>query len=401
MPLDASKHVFNRPLSAYVCTDAGAELARQVVEQSDCPKVDVHGGGLSGAARLMSEAFAGGIVLAEMGQIPLDMACECVEELSRFGADVVVLGTASDLAIYRRLRSAGAVDYFAMPVSADDVLAILPSLKAPGAEAAQPVANQAATTLGIAVVGCTGGVGASLLSQNLAAHAASERGAAKRTALLDADLVFGTQAIDLNRDDTRGLFEALSAPERVDPTLLNATMDHLDERLSLYSAQAGAGQSAAQLESGLPDLIPALRHEFPQVLVDLPRQTMMRDLRLTKAFDVVLLPFSAGFAGVHAANRMISHLQSEAPDLRILPVLSDMRRDAGLSRKDIDRAMTLPVAAQLPEAAAALAKAHRAAEPLVLQQPRHPWSKEVARLWSILSTPEASESRGTWRRFFK
>lgn len=104
----------------------------------------------------------------------------------------------------------------------------------------------------IAVMGSNGGVGASLLAQNLAFHGAAPKGANRRMALLDADLQFGSQAIDLDRDETGGLYEALVAPDRIDATFLSATMDHLTETLSLYSHQIRAGQEAQSLEQACP-----------------------------------------------------------------------------------------------------------------------------------------------------
>lgn len=207
------------------------------------------------AARMASTTRSGAIVLAEIDTMPIEMACDCVEEICRNGAEGILLGAQTDIQIYRSLRRAGASAYFSFPTNADDILATQhPAPARQNTVVQMPVLPAKAPS--IAVEGCRGGVGASLLAQNLAYHAASTRGAKMSVCLLDADLHFGTQAIDLDRDETVGLFETLMAPDRIDATFINATVDHVTDTLALYSHQVGAGQDAASYEAGFARLFP-------------------------------------------------------------------------------------------------------------------------------------------------
>ncbi|MEQ8899741.1 MAG: hypothetical protein RID11_02410 [Roseovarius sp.] len=364
---------------AYMCTDEGAAVAKSVLSETGKSMQSLHGGGLSGAARLLSETEPGTIVLAELGLLSISMACECVEELRRANISVIVLGTYNDLATYRALRHAGALDYYPFPVSAQDILsASLTPAPPPSPAVVVPGVKHG---LSIGVIGCKGGVGASLLAQNLAAYASAPKGARRRTALLDADLEFGSQAIDLDRDETRGIFDALSAPSRVDRTFLSATMEHLSDTLSFYSGQVRAEQNAHTYEPGIKTLVPRLREEFETVIADLPRGTVMRQPDLIGAFDKLILVLPAGFAGVNAASRLMAQLRNDHPDFPVLTVLSDIRQDAGLPVKDIETTLNITLTATLPSCAAALAKAHKAAKPLVALQPRSPWAKAVRGIW--------------------
>ena len=166
------------------------------------------------------------------------------------------MGHQTDIATYRALRGAGALDYFAFPVTADEILGIQN----------QPVANDSAalsvTNPTIGVVGSNGGVGVSQLAQNLAFHAANAKGEGLRTALLDGDLRFGTQAVDFDLESTPGLIEGLTVPDRVDSTFLEATMQKVRDQVWLYSHQPGGGQDFAALEAAMPRMVQLLQAEF-------------------------------------------------------------------------------------------------------------------------------------------
>lgn len=391
MPFDTQDGVAPS-LQAYVCSDTGAATARAVLAESKQVAKAIHGGGLSGAARLLPNASRVKCILAEMGQLSLEMATECVAELTRAGIEVIVLGRVDDIATYRALRRAGARDYFALPAKASDILAATTATPPAVGMAASVAEPQAQRGRAIGVIGCKGGTGASLLAQNLAAHASAPRGPARNTALLDADLEFGSQAIDLDRDETRGLFDALRAPARIDGTFIAATMDQISDTLSLYSGQVRRDQTAADYEPGLTALLPRLRDAFDTVVADLPRSLVLRQPDVIGTLDRLVLVLPAGFAGVNAASRLIGQVRADHPDLPILAVLSETLKDAGIRHKDIAKALDMPLTAILPCSTSALAKAHKAARPLVTLQPRSPWARAVRTVFDAATDPAAAKA---------
>ncbi|MEQ6202421.1 hypothetical protein ABMC88_05145 [Sulfitobacter sp. HNIBRBA2951] len=401
MPFDTSNSPAIAPIAAYVCTNEGATVARNVLESSVGHSDELHGGGLSGAARLCISETAPDIILAELGNISVSMACECITEICNNGADVIVIGDQTDITTYRALIKAGALEFFTLPVTAEEILSVE---RAAPKQQETPAPQSRSTS--VAVVGCSGGVGASLLAQNIAFHASSAKGgAALRTGLIDADLEFGSQAIDMDREETVGLFEALISPDRIDTTFIAATMDHLTDHLSLYSRQVHMGQDATPLFDALPHVYAPLMAEFDSIITDLPRNRLVQNFELAALFDAVILVIPPGFSGVNAARRLIDGIAAHAPDVRIIPVLSDVRPDARLSQKDIAQTIGHPVVATLPRSDAPLMRAHRAARPLIEMQPKGAYAKAIRAVWATATaeaqTSEKAPRRSFLKRFFR
>lgn len=384
------------PVTAYVCTEQGADVVRAFAANSGGAEPVLHGGGVSGAARLCGADQRGGTVLTEIGNLPLPMACESVTEIHRSGARVIVFGMQDDIGTYRAIRQAGALEYFAYPVDVADIIRVLSEETANDPE---PVSDPA---LRIAVTGSNGGVGASLLAQNLAWISATARGGERATALVDGDLAFGSVACDLNRDTTPGFREALAAPDRVDETFLKATMDRITPNFSLYSGHGRAVPDADALEGGLTRLLPRLSASFPTTVLDAPRALILRRPDMVRQLHALVLVVPGGYGGIHAASRLMARLREAAPDLRVIPVLSELRRDAGLPSKDLAQAFGTEIAHILPRDDKAMLRAHRAGRPLAQHAPRSGYVRAVSGLWSALSSPAtpaaAKQRRGLLRR---
>ena len=98
----------------------------------------------------------------------------------------------------------------------------------------------------------------------------------------------------------------------------------------------------------------------------------------------------------------MARLREDAPDLRVIPVLSELRKDAGLPRKDLAQAFGTEIAHILPRDDKAILRAHRAGRPLAQHAPRSGYVRAVSGLWSALSSPAtpaaAKQRRGLLRR---
>ena len=157
IPARPKLHSLAPDLAAYVTSDAGRQAAAQLM--GPVPPESIRSGGLALALRLVGTPNLGRRLIVELDTALPDETMAGLRELAETAEQVVVLGHADRVEVYRRVRAAGASEYFPLPLPPDA------SLVAPGA-AAEPA--RAGRGLAIGVCGVVGGTGASLLAANLA-----------------------------------------------------------------------------------------------------------------------------------------------------------------------------------------------------------------------------------------
>lgn len=362
---------------------------------------DIHTGTLATAARLVGMAQLGDIVIAELGVEDHASSLAMVRDLTADGVRTILLGQQDKVETYKQFIAAGARDYLTLPLG--EGFQLSSDLSANVAAIASTVANS--RTIGIC--GVTGGVGASVLAANLAvAYLGSARSknlardSDGRVALIDADLGFGSLAVDLDTDMTAGLLEALLAPQRVDRTFMNATMTTPLKGLSLYSAEVSELDRLPNYEAGIPDLLKKIGEEYPTVVVDLPRNLLAQNPTWLRGLDEMIFVLGPGFGSVRTCSRLLHRIGEQEEGPRISFVLSQTRRDAGLRKSEIARALGRDVDVVLPQAGSEMARASVKGEPLQKLFPRSAYARTVANLLTRLENQQQprSASKSIWRK---
>ncbi|MGY6706061.1 AAA family ATPase [Roseinatronobacter sp.] len=379
--------------AAYVFSKQARDVAQDTARLGGWSDDNIHGGGLAGAARLVADRPLAQHMIAEIGNESLSQACESVTEIVRSGTRLVVVGQHDSICTYRALRSAGALEYLPFPVRGSDALA---SLTQKVANADQPVKR----ALTIGVVGCSGGIGASSLVENLA-YVARQDPIAQRVGLLDFDLWFGSMAHDLNQDPTSGLLDALAAPKRVDRTFADASMLEIKDGLFLYSHQARDGQDATELEAGIGPLLDKMSPMFDIMVVDLPRALLLRQPDIAQYLNALVPVMAPGYASINAYSRIMQGCLNENRTLKLAPVLSDLRGGAALRKKQIAHAIGQEFQTTLPLCEHAMIKAQLAGQPVVCMKRGARYSGNVRSLWRTLSAEHRPQRSSFWRSAFQ
>lgn len=374
-----------RSFAAYMCSTAGRDLAMTVSASCGLESHEVFQGGLAAAARMGETVPAADLMLVELGSMPIETAGEYIEELTSLGSRVIVVGDDADLETLRIMRRHGAEDYFAHPVLPEDVIQLLQRQDIVSSSPQSPSGPL------IGVMSTSGGAGSSLLAQNLAT--AIGRCGSHRVALLDLDLSFGTVAIDLDRNFTNGMLEALAAPDRIDETFLEASMEKITGNVWLYSAQIHLDQDVRQYGPSVPSFLRQISRAFDFVIVDIPRHWMAEDPQLFMELDKLIAVMPPGFSALSTFSRIKAHFETHAPDLTIWPVLSDLRQDARLSRRDLANIMDLKFDHVLPRCDTLVSKAQTRGKPIVSIKPRSRYSKAVYLLWQSITESLQHEHR--------
>lgn len=192
---------------------------------------------------------------------------------------VIVVGRSNDIAFYREMIANGIEEYLLAPVDPLTVICAVLRL----------YQDEDTASIGKihAFIGAKGGVGASVLAQNLAW--AVSRGAVA-TLLADLDLQFGTAALNYNIDCPVGFADQLTAGDRLDGALVERLLFKHGPHLSILPCATAAHIAQDPEVALIAKLLDLARATFPHVLLDLPSawSPLVRNA-LLKADDITLV----------------------------------------------------------------------------------------------------------------
>lgn len=181
-------------------------------------------------------------------------------EVCQPNTKVMVIGHVNDVILYRELMKNGVSEYLVAPITPFQFIESLAML----------YNDPKAAPLGriIAFVGAKGGVGSSTIAHNIA-WAVSQKMDIE-TVITDLDLSFGTAALNFNQDGGGSFHEALSAPERVDGTLIERLMTKVGNKLSLLNGPGGIDREISIEAHAVETVLNVVRHSAPMIIVDVP-----------------------------------------------------------------------------------------------------------------------------------
>jgi pilus assembly protein CpaE len=164
----------------------------------------------------------------------------------------------------------------------------------------------------IAFCGAKGGAGASTLAHNVA-YEISERMAAG-TVIVDLDLAFGTAGLNFNHDPLQGIVDALSAPDRLDPVLMDRMMARPSDHLSLFAAPATLEQDYDIGHDAFEEVIAKIRSASPYVVLDLPHAWSVWKRRMLLTSDDLVIVAEPDLASLRNAKNMLDLVKSARPN---------------------------------------------------------------------------------------
>ncbi len=194
----------------------------------------VREGDTSDALAFLSEAAAPKVLIVDIGDnnsplsAMLSLTTAFTDETRLIG-----IGEINDVSLYRELTGAGVTDYLVKPITEKALASALERAEEPVASASQPTTGEDAKK--IVVIGARGGVGSSTVAVNFAWLFAEDHG--QRTTLVDLDLEFGTVALALDLEPTRGLREALENPARIDSLFISSATAKMTDNLSVMATE--------------------------------------------------------------------------------------------------------------------------------------------------------------------
>jgi pilus assembly protein CpaE len=263
-------------------------------------------GGLAAAVEQYKNSPTPSLVMVESHDAPplmlslLDQLAEVCDP----GTKVVVIGRANDIGLYRELMRRGVSEYLVPPFGPLDLIRSITTL----------YADPSAPFLGrtVAFVGAKGGVGASTIAHNFA-HSLTEH-MQTNAVIVDFDLPFGTAGLDFNQDPLHGVVDALTQPDRLDPTLMERMMARCTDKLSLFAAPATLDDDYEISAEAFEEVASKIRTTAPFVVIDLPHLWSSWVRRQLLSADDVIIVATPDLASLRNAKNIVDLVKQSRPN---------------------------------------------------------------------------------------
>lgn len=246
----------------------------------------------------------------------------------------LVIGT-TNTTLMRLAMQAGVRDFYPYPVKEQEI-----------AETLRQIAKEKTAKISgresrlSAIINAKGGSGASVLACNLAHNMALKTDA--RIALLDMDLQFGTQALNLNLKPMLGIFEALDRIDSHDIVALNGFFTKHKSGLHLLSTlPSQIGLPGDISVKRLRQLMDLMLTGFDHVVVDLPRLVDPVMNTVLDLADHIVICMQQNVANLRDAQRLISIITKDldiTPD-RIIIVINRYQDKTQIQLRDVEKTL--------------------------------------------------------------
>ncbi|WP_246476214.1 AAA family ATPase [Roseibium litorale] len=295
-------------VQAFCLNDQTAKVAESAAEDRRMAKahVKVHMGGIPAAIEFYAQAPTPNLMVLEVGNDAQKLLSD-LDQLAEYcdsGTKVVIIGQINDVAFYRELMHRGVSEYLVAPV---DIYQLIGAI---GSQYSDPATEPLGRT--IAFFGVKGGCGASTVAHNVAWSLA--RSYRNEVTVADLDLPFGTAGLDFNQDPLQGVYEAVSAPERLDETLLDRILSKCSDHLSLLAAPASLERTYDYSEASFDGLLDTMRSSTPSIILDVPHAWNAWVRKVLVSSDQVVIVAEPDLANLRNAKNVIDTLKQLRPN---------------------------------------------------------------------------------------
>lgn len=298
-------------IQAFCLSSATADVLERASTDRRLSKAHVKGhmGGVNAAVEFYQQAPTPNLIIIECDG-PQEKVLADLDRLAEFcdsGTMVIVIGKINDVSLYRELMHRGVSEYLVAPFDVYQLIAAIGRLY-----------NDPETSpLGkvMAFFGVKGGCGASTVAHNCAWALA--KNLENEVIVADLDLPFGTAGLDFNRDPIQGVYEAVSAPDRLDETFLDRILAECSEYLTLLAAPASLERTYDHAANGFENLVDVMRASSPMVTLDVPHTWNAWTKNVLASADELVLVAEPDLANLRNAKNVVDTLKQLRPNDRM------------------------------------------------------------------------------------
>ncbi len=238
-------------------------------------------------------------------------------------------------------------------------------------DASGPAAKHAQT---ITVFSAKGGCGKTTLATNMAAVLARS---GARVGLLDLDLSFGDVAIALQMFPSHSILDAVKMQDSLDSEGLDRLLTPHESGLKALTAPVSPDGRSLISESLVDSVIRLMAQELDYLVIDTPPDL---DEHVLVAFDrsqhlvLLLTPDIPALKNLKLTVEMLGVLNY--PKDRVSVVVNRADADVGLTLKEIEKTLKLPLSGTIPSSRDVPISTNRG-ELITMTSPKHPVSASI------------------------
>lgn len=377
------------PFMAYIVDDDSLAVVRSWAERQGYSSAVVHQGGPDMFSQVLESTPAPKLAVIDIdGQIdPVGAAARLVS-LCGPASKLIIIGSANDVGLYRRMLGFGVIDYLVKPLTTDTLNQALQAAMR-GQKGTTSDVKEAKT---IVVLGVRGGMGATTVAVNTGWLLSHELG--YNCALLDLDLQFGTSALALDLQPGRGLRDIISSPHRVDALMITSSIVQESEHFSVLGGEESVDEPVLIESSAIAALLGEMRHTFDFIFVDLPRHLLASQKRLLTSAHTIILVTELSLAGIRDTLRIKTALANlgYTGTVRCLATRVHTTRPGQVDVKSFEKGAQTKIDLVIPEDTRAVTEASNSGKALGEVAKNAPITKALLTLCQKISATEGKIS---------
>ncbi len=185
-----------------------------------------------------------------------------------------------------------------------------------------------------------------MIAINLARYLSNS--ARRNTLLFDPDYYSGTCTISLDMNSSPALKTVFEAPERIDRSILQSTMQRVDERLSIISCDLEYQTEVDYVPGAIEHTLQLAENRFNFIVADVPmhfRSPAIEFIKLARHRIIVVRPT---LNSVRSTSKLLKFMRVLGVTTRPIIVLNEADRPGGLTREQIITALEREPNVSLP-----------------------------------------------------
>lgn len=246
----------------------------------------------------------------------------------------------------------------------------------------------AAESRRIAVVGSSGGSGATTIACNLVLELAQLID--RRCALVDLDLEFGEVACSFDATPKYSMADVCRAGTDVDRVVLESALLELPCNVSILARPDRIEDAREVTAEGVEQMFRVLSHMFPFVVTDMPRNCGVLTAQALAEMDRILIIAQMSVPYLRNATRIYEYLNRCGVDPSRVEIVLN-RVNANFERitpEEVEKHFGRPVFALIPNDYRRVVASRDFGHPMVSDAPKSPARRAIQQMARLLSGPQ-------------